>query len=184
MNLKGHLRMPGKFSVILNKVGGLVRLALHWNIDKVIRVRIQKSRKRCISVIHIIDWSKMLIARFSQAQSTISPVMGPFHSGMMRIKVRACTDPWWHRASQADLLGIEMFNRVCVVSADLSHLCRPADLQYYNGKTFWKLKYELEIMFGLTELRARVKWTEGVSLFVHRLSVLVFHFRLPQGETR
>ncbi|KAL5485834.1 hypothetical protein ACEPAI_6876 [Sanghuangporus weigelae] len=55
----------------------------------------------------------------------------------------------------------DTFDLAFVIDADLSRLCRISNLQYYNDKTFWELIYEVEIMFGLTELQARIKWTEN-----------------------
>ncbi|KAL5526738.1 hypothetical protein ACEPAF_8463 [Sanghuangporus sanghuang] len=56
----------------------------------------------------------------------------------------------------------DMFDLACVIDADLSCLCRFSDFQSYNDKAFWELRYDVEIMFGLTELQARIKWIENV----------------------
>lgn len=56
----------------------------------------------------------------------------------------------------------DKFNLACIIKSDLSHLCRTSNLQRHDGKAFWELKYDVEIMFGLTELQARIKWNEDV----------------------
>ncbi|KAH8117833.1 hypothetical protein DFH11DRAFT_1740928 [Phellopilus nigrolimitatus] len=54
----------------------------------------------------------------------------------------------------------ESIHHVCTIRADLSKLCRPALLCSHKGKKYWKLDYEIELKFGLTELQARIKWKE------------------------
>ncbi|KAJ7153172.1 hypothetical protein C8R43DRAFT_885901 [Mycena crocata] len=44
--------------------------------------------------------------------------------------------------------------------------CGPlsAEIQRHNDKTFWKIIFSIEIHFGLTEFRARIKWIDNVRL--------------------
>jgi hypothetical protein len=61
------------------------------------------------------------------------------------------------------------------VKADLSPLRGSAEAkQSASGTTFWRIIFSIEIHFGLTEFRARVKWVDGVSphtrLSISRLS--------------
>jgi len=52
---------------------------------------------------------------------------------------------------------------LCVVRADLSPLNGTAKAeQGLMGKTYWRIVFSIEIHFGLTEFKARLKWTEDV----------------------
>ncbi|KAJ6494896.1 hypothetical protein C8R47DRAFT_390639 [Mycena vitilis] len=56
----------------------------------------------------------------------------------------------------------EEFSTLCVVRADLSPLKGSAEAQTgKNGSTFWKIIFSVEIHFGLTEFRARIKWVDN-----------------------
>ncbi|KAJ7170801.1 hypothetical protein C8R43DRAFT_875680 [Mycena crocata] len=67
----------------------------------------------------------------------------------------------------------EEFSTLCVVRADLSPLKSSASPQTHNDKTFWKIIFSIEIHFGLTEFRARIKWIDNV-----RLPILRVEFRV------
>ncbi|KAJ7274319.1 hypothetical protein B0H12DRAFT_1199638 [Mycena haematopus] len=57
----------------------------------------------------------------------------------------------------------EEFSTLCIVRADLSPLKGTAQPQTgKNGNTFWKIIFSVEIHFGLTEFRARIKWVDNV----------------------
>ncbi|KAK7033188.1 heat shock protein 12A [Favolaschia claudopus] len=56
----------------------------------------------------------------------------------------------------------EEFSTLCTVRADLSPLKGTAQAQTgKNGSTFWKIIFSVEIHFGLTEFRARIKWVDN-----------------------
>lgn len=62
---------------------------------------------------------------------------------------------WIHRHA-------EDFSTLCVVRADLSPLSGSAEpKQGKNGKTYWTIVFSIEIHFGLTEFRARIKWNDN-----------------------
>ncbi|KAF5372764.1 hypothetical protein D9615_010105 [Tricholomella constricta] len=53
------------------------------------------------------------------------------------------------------------FSTLCVVRADLSPLSGSAESKAgRNGKTYWTIVFSVEIHFGLTEFRARIKWVD------------------------
>lgn len=59
---------------------------------------------------------------------------------------------------------IDNFSTLCYVRADLSPLAGSAQpKQSKNGKTYWTIVFSIEIHFGLTEFKARIKWTDSVS---------------------
>lgn len=60
----------------------------------------------------------------------------------------------------------ENFSTLCVVQADLSLLSGSAEAkQGKNGKTYWTIIFSVEIHFGLTEFKARMKWKDKVGCF-------------------
>lgn len=59
-------------------------------------------------------------------------------------------------------ISAEEFSTLCIVRADLSPLKGSALPQTSaSGKTFWKIIFSVEIHFGLTEFRARIKWVDN-----------------------
>ncbi|KII85028.1 hypothetical protein PLICRDRAFT_116528 [Plicaturopsis crispa FD-325 SS-3] len=55
------------------------------------------------------------------------------------------------------------FSTLCVVRADLSPLSGSAQPKKgRNGKTYWTIVFSVEIHFGLTEFKARIKWVDNV----------------------
>ncbi|KAH9917817.1 uncharacterized protein B0H18DRAFT_853686, partial [Fomitopsis serialis] len=62
------------------------------------------------------------------------------------------------------LRNADNFSTLCYVRADLSPLAGSAQSkQGRNGKTYWTIVFNIEIHFGLTEFRARIKWLDNVS---------------------
>jgi hypothetical protein len=56
----------------------------------------------------------------------------------------------------------EEFSTLCVVRADLSPLSGSAQAkQSKNGKSYWTIVFSIEIHFGLTEFKARIKWVDN-----------------------
>ncbi|TFK22887.1 hypothetical protein FA15DRAFT_595292 [Coprinopsis marcescibilis] len=65
----------------------------------------------------------------------------------------------------------EDFSTLCVVRADLSMLSDSAAPKLSRGgKTYWTIVFSVEIQFGLTEFKARIKWVQDV-----RFRILCFH---------
>ncbi|KAG8213323.1 hypothetical protein J3R82DRAFT_11804 [Butyriboletus roseoflavus] len=57
----------------------------------------------------------------------------------------------------------EDYSTLCVVRADLSPLSGSAEPKTgRNGKTYWTIVFSVEIHFGLTEFKARIKWNDNV----------------------
>ncbi|KAH9944812.1 hypothetical protein B0H21DRAFT_779339 [Amylocystis lapponica] len=56
----------------------------------------------------------------------------------------------------------ENFSTLCYVRADLSPLAGSASSKPgKNGKMYWTIVFSIEIHFGLTEFKARIKWTDN-----------------------
>ncbi|KIY51050.1 hypothetical protein FISHEDRAFT_37884 [Fistulina hepatica ATCC 64428] len=73
---------------------------------------------------------------------------------------------WCYRGGNAIpqwiLRDQEEFSTLCVVRADLSPLSSSAEpKQGRGGKVYWKIVFSVEIQFGLTEFKARIKWLDS-----------------------
>ncbi|KIL57122.1 hypothetical protein M378DRAFT_420144 [Amanita muscaria Koide BX008] len=56
----------------------------------------------------------------------------------------------------------DSFSTLCIVQADLSVLSGSAAPKVgKNGKQYWTIVFSVEIHFGLTEFKARIKWVDG-----------------------
>jgi hypothetical protein len=56
----------------------------------------------------------------------------------------------------------DKFSTLCVVQADLSLLNGSAEPKAgKNGKKYWTIVFSVEIHFGLTEFKARIKWMDN-----------------------
>lgn len=54
--------------------------------------------------------------------------------------------------------------RVCTLKADLSNLVNSLKVQKGpRGQDFWRVEHSVAVLFGGTQLRARLQWYEGVS---------------------
>ncbi|KAF9267818.1 hypothetical protein L218DRAFT_970647 [Marasmius fiardii PR-910] len=57
----------------------------------------------------------------------------------------------------------EEFSTLCLVRADLSPLSGSAEAKLgKHGRTYWNIVFSVEIHFGLTEFKARIKWNDNV----------------------
>jgi len=57
---------------------------------------------------------------------------------------------------------LESFSTLCVVQADLSLLNGSAEPKMgRGGKKYWTIVFSVEIHFGLTEFKARIKWMDN-----------------------
>ena len=58
---------------------------------------------------------------------------------------------------------LDDFSMLCTVRADLSPLTASARVMTgEGGKKFWTIVFTIEIHFGLTEFKARIKWNDYV----------------------
>jgi hypothetical protein len=77
---------------------------------------------------------------------------------------------WCYRGGTATPMWIdriaEDFTTLCIVQADLSPLAGSAQPKPGRaGKTYWTIVFSVEIHFGLTEFKARIKWVDSVSSY-------------------
>ncbi|KAJ3744472.1 hypothetical protein DFH05DRAFT_1617472 [Lentinula detonsa] len=78
----------------------------------------------------------------------------------------------------------EDFSTLCLVRADLSPLSSSAEAKTgKHGRVYWNIVFSVEIHFGLTEFKARIKWVDNVrTSFVTCFSSLTVS--LVQGVTK
>ena len=83
-------------------------------------------------------------------------------------------------AQRINLVITDNFSTLCVVQADLSLLSGSAEpKQGKNGKKYWTIVFSVEIHFGLTEFKARMKWKDKVChYFIHNLLLMIVFFLL------
>lgn len=60
------------------------------------------------------------------------------------------------------VLSSDNFSTLCVVRADLSPLATSAEPKAGKGGKYWTIVFSVEIQFGLTEFKARIKWVDNV----------------------
>ena len=59
--------------------------------------------------------------------------------------------------------GLDACTTLCFVRADLSGLTASAVAQRSrDGKMYWTIVFSVELHFGLTEFKARIKWNQDV----------------------
>ena len=110
--------------------------------------------------------------------------MGNSQSGSCVGKVRSIT--WNVRPSVSThavgALTLDDFSTLCFVRADLSPLTASAKaMTGQGGKKYWTIVFSIEIHFGLTEFRARIKWNDDVSFIF--FSVTHSNIPLLSGES-
>ncbi|KAH6912722.1 hypothetical protein BKA70DRAFT_1264772 [Coprinopsis sp. MPI-PUGE-AT-0042] len=78
--------------------------------------------------------------------------------------------------------GVADFSTLCIVRADLSMLSDSAVPKMgRGGKNYWTIVFSVEIHFGLTEFRARIKWVQdGVTKYGP--ATIVYNERGHRGD--
>ena len=77
----------------------------------------------------------------------------------------------------------DTFGSLCFVRADLSRLSNSAETKKgANGQTYWTVVFSIEIHFGLTEFKARMKWNEDVSLLINFYDICVLILLYKRGK--
>jgi hypothetical protein len=59
--------------------------------------------------------------------------------------------------------NIENYTKLCTIEMDLSHLPLPPLSKPSGEGIYYRIDYEVILLFGLTELQAMVAWKENVS---------------------
>ena len=75
------------------------------------------------------------------------------------------THAWVILLDTSLLTRADMFSRLCIVRADMSHIV----LQPRHSKRraiYYRRDFDVVLLFGLTELKAQICWKEDVSCFL------------------
>lgn len=56
------------------------------------------------------------------------------------------------------------YTKLCTIEIDLSHLPLTPRAKPNSTGLYYRLDYDIVLLFGLTELKAQVAWKEGVSV--------------------
>jgi hypothetical protein len=79
------------------------------------------------------------------------------------------------------IVSIDNYTELCTIEVDLSHLPFSPRLKS-SGGIYYQLKYELVLLFGLTEFKAAVAWKENVG--PHLVLFYSFYLLCCQGVER
>ncbi|KAF8152735.1 hypothetical protein BJ912DRAFT_1115639 [Pholiota molesta] len=71
---------------------------------------------------------------------------------------------WCYRGTHTEQKWVDLdpknYSKLCMITADLSHLnLNPRKGR--QGKTYFRVDYEIVLLFGLTELKAQIAWKEN-----------------------
>ena len=70
--------------------------------------------------------------------------------------------------------SIANYTELCTIEADLSHLSLSPQPKHSGKGNFYKVEYDIVLLFGLTEFKAAVAWKENVGLLmVHWIKFLL-----------
>jgi len=58
---------------------------------------------------------------------------------------------------------VALYSQLCTIEVDLSHLKPSPKAVNASSSTYYKVDYELIMLFGGTELKAQLAWKENVS---------------------
>ena len=66
---------------------------------------------------------------------------------------------------------LELYSELCTIEVDISHLWRTSNVQTMskNSGVYYKVCYELVMLFGGTEIEAQLCWKENVRFSVRKI---------------
>ena len=70
----------------------------------------------------------------------------------------------------------ENYTKLCTIKIDLSRLPLSSRPKYFGKGSFYRLEYDIILLFGLTELKTLVAWKQNVGLFLVLISLSFFMF--------
>ena len=62
--------------------------------------------------------------------------------------------------------SIANYTQLCTIQADLSHLPLSRQRKHSGKGTFYRVDYDIVLLFGLTEFKAAIAWKENVGLLI------------------
>ena len=60
----------------------------------------------------------------------------------------------------------ENYTKLCTIEIDLSHLPLSPRSKASGGGNFYRLDYDIVLLFGLTELKAVIAWKQNVGFLL------------------
>ena len=63
------------------------------------------------------------------------------------------------------------YTKLCTIDADLSRVPLLPKSKTTGGGSFYRLDYDIVLLFGMTELKAQVAWKEKVSCYSYVVSI-------------
>lgn len=72
------------------------------------------------------------------------------------------------------ILHLELYSELCTIEVDLSHLWNTSNVQTLPRGTgvYYKVNYELVMLFGGTEIEAQLCWKENVRSTIFEICLL------------
>jgi hypothetical protein len=70
--------------------------------------------------------------------------------------------------------SIENYTKLCTIEIDLSHLPLSFRPKYFGRGSFYRLEYDIILLFGLTELKAMVAWKQDVGLLLFFVAFFIY----------
>ena len=64
------------------------------------------------------------------------------------------------------MASIDNYTELCTIEVDLSHLPMSPQQKYSGKGHFYNVKYDVVLLFGLTEFKAAIAWKENVGLLM------------------
>jgi hypothetical protein len=64
------------------------------------------------------------------------------------------------------IAGPDNYTKLCTIEADLSHLPLSPQPKHSGKGNFYKVKYNIVLLFGLTEFKAAITWKENVGVLM------------------
>jgi len=74
-------------------------------------------------------------------------------------------------SARIDISILDNYTKLCTIAVDLSHLPLTPRAKPSGTGTFYRLDYEIVLLFGLTELKAVVAWKEHVRLSLFTVKI-------------
>ncbi|KIM24672.1 hypothetical protein M408DRAFT_331646 [Serendipita vermifera MAFF 305830] len=109
------------------------------------------------------------VFNYQRIYKTLDNGLGSFSVDIYAWEGEGHTD--WGRDESGNLLP--NMRRVCTLKADLSGLARSLKVQKGpRGQDFWRVEHSVAVLFGGTQLRARLQWYEGDQLREGPVSVI------------
>ena len=68
------------------------------------------------------------------------------------------------------IASIDNYTELCTIEVDLSHLPLSPQPKHSEKGNFYKVRYDIVLLFGLTEFNAAIAWKENVGLLMVHLN--------------